>query len=136
MYISKISIKNFRGIKNQELNFTRFNTLVGKNDCGKSTIINAIKLFLNDEKVSNKDFNFYSLEKKDIEIELTLFDYQNDLLESYLIDGIKKDGFDSLVQDFVIDDSLKVKKVWNYSEATVISSKIYLECNDFVENPI
>ena len=64
MYISQIDIKNYRGIREETLKFSNFNTLIGRNDCGKSTIINAIKLFFNDEKITQKDFNFYQKEDK------------------------------------------------------------------------
>ena len=57
MKISKIKIKNYRWIREQELNFDKYNTLVWKKDCWKSTIINAIKLFFNNDKGSEKDFN-------------------------------------------------------------------------------
>lgn len=47
MYLSKISIKNFRSIKSIEINFQKdLNVFVGKNNTGKSTIIDAIRLVL------------------------------------------------------------------------------------------
>lgn len=47
MYLSKIHINNFRIIQNLELDFNEgLNLLVGENDSGKSTIIDAIKFVL------------------------------------------------------------------------------------------
>ncbi len=136
MYLSKIKIINFRGINLQELAFTRFSTLVGKNDCGKSTIINAIKLFFNDEKANRKDFNFYTKDTKDIEIEIEVSDYDPELLKTYIVGGEKTDGFEVVVKDFVHNSILRLKKTWKYSDAIECASTTYIFCNDFVETPI
>jgi predicted ATP-dependent endonuclease of OLD family len=136
MYISRISIKNFRGIKNQTLEFTKYNSLIGKNDCGKSTIINAINFFFNDEKASsNKDFNKYISKNKDITIEVEISEYNTLDLKPYLI-AEKDTGFDEVVQDYVIDGVLKVKKVWEFSDKAEISCKTYLFVNSFKDYDI
>lgn len=57
MRISKIILDNFRGYKHEEIDFNRFNCIVGKNDVGKSTIFEAIKWFL-DSSQNNADSNF------------------------------------------------------------------------------
>lgn len=69
MYIKTISIKNFRGIKDLELSFDkRFNVLIGENNSGKSTILDAIRVFLNygrqqsDFYIRKTDFRFSSPE--------------------------------------------------------------------------
>ena len=37
MYISKIEIENYRGIKEkEEINLSKFTSIIGKNDSGKS----------------------------------------------------------------------------------------------------
>lgn len=131
MYISKIDIKNYRGIKSDTLYFTKFNTFVGKNDCGKSTVINAIKLFFNDEKVSQKDFNYYQEEDKDIEITVTLSDYNSINLKSYLIKGEKEDGFEDIIQDYISDGNFVIKKAWNFTDNKEVSSKIEILVNNF-----
>ncbi len=70
MIIKKISIKNFRGIKelsNFELN--KYNVLVGKNDSGKSIILYALKAFF-DGKIDAKDI-FKGAGNEDAEIEVS-----------------------------------------------------------------
>lgn len=131
MYISNISIKNYRGIKHETLKFTRFNTLIGRNDCGKSTIINAIKLFFNDEKVSEKDFNIYLDEDKNIEIEVTIFDFDEENLKEYLVGGDKEDGFIEVVKDYLLDGTLVVKKIWQFKENGESSSEMFIRVTDF-----
>ncbi|MBN2663989.1 MAG: AAA family ATPase [Bacteroidales bacterium] len=51
MKISKIRIKNFRGYKeSSEIDFGNLTTIVGKNDIGKSTILEALDIFFNKSK--------------------------------------------------------------------------------------
>lgn len=63
MYLSKISIQNFRMFSNTtDVTFNKgLNLLVGENGCGKSTIIDAIRVLLNESEysrrgITSKDF--------------------------------------------------------------------------------
>lgn len=47
MKISKVSIKNFRSIKEAEIELTDFNILVGQNNCGKTNFFEALDWFFN-----------------------------------------------------------------------------------------
>ncbi|MGQ4876765.1 MAG: AAA family ATPase [Promethearchaeia archaeon] len=75
MYIDKLCIKNFRGIKRAILNFNPgINILIGSNNVGKFTILTAIDFLLNpyiqwwrNDKLS--EFDFWN---KDIENELII----------------------------------------------------------------
>lgn len=47
MIISKLYIKNFRGYKEQTIYLhDNLNVIIGKNDVGKSTILEALEIFL------------------------------------------------------------------------------------------
>ncbi|HEX7764281.1 MAG TPA: AAA family ATPase, partial [Cellvibrio sp.] len=50
MKLRKLSIKNFRGIGSAEIDMEDFTTLVGPNNIGKSTILHAIHLVLDNKK--------------------------------------------------------------------------------------
>lgn len=52
MRIARISIENFRGIKKGELLFPKYVVLAGDNNCGKSTVIEAIDLCLGPERLN------------------------------------------------------------------------------------
>ena len=51
MQIKTVKLKNFRGYKNETtINFENLTVLVGKNDSGKSTVLEALDIFFNDGK--------------------------------------------------------------------------------------
>lgn len=59
MYIEKLSIENFRGIKNANISFNKtINILIGSNNIGKSAIIDSLRLV----------FSYGSSQKRDIYI--------------------------------------------------------------------
>ena len=61
MKIHSITIENFRGYKNpMTIAFNDITVIVGKNDIGKSTILEALDLFFNDGKGAIK------FDKKDL----------------------------------------------------------------------
>ncbi len=77
MRISKINIKNFRGILEGEVRFDGHSVLVGDNNSGKSTVLEAIDLVLGPERLSKRpaidehDFyggNYIAAEDKPIPI--------------------------------------------------------------------
>ena len=62
MKIESIKIKNFRSYeKETEIRFDDLSVLVGKNDIGKSTILEALDIFFNDGtgvvKIDKNDLN-------------------------------------------------------------------------------
>lgn len=56
MYLSKLSIQNFRMFSDKvEVKFSKgLNLLVGENGCGKSTVIDAIRVLLSESEFSRK----------------------------------------------------------------------------------
>lgn len=56
VYITRIRIHNFRTILDQEISVQKFSLLIGPNNAGKSTILNAIRLFYGDINWSKEDF--------------------------------------------------------------------------------
>ncbi len=58
MPIQKITIKNFRSIKNAEIETNQLTTFVGHNDAGKSNILRALNLFFNGKTDPDVAFNF------------------------------------------------------------------------------
>lgn len=56
MKLSKITIQNFRSIESLEFNIHDFTSLVGQNNCGKSSILQAVFLFLKGAKPDHHDW--------------------------------------------------------------------------------
>jgi len=46
MYLSRLEIENFRGIRSAKLDFSETNILIGENDSGKTTLLEAICIIL------------------------------------------------------------------------------------------
>ncbi|WP_304509176.1 ATP-dependent nuclease [Anaerotignum sp.] len=75
MKLSKIKIKNFRTFEEEKtIDIYDFTSLIGANNCGKSTILKAIELFLNQEKPIDSDW--CKTCTGDIEITATFSDIQ------------------------------------------------------------
>jgi putative ATP-dependent endonuclease of the OLD family len=51
MLVSKLEIDGFRGIRDGEIQFAKFTTLVGPNNCGKTTIAEALALVLGRDRL-------------------------------------------------------------------------------------
>lgn len=90
MKIVRLSIKNFRGVKNAVIDFSGHTLLLGTNNVGKSTVCEAIDLVLGPERTSRyspvEEFDFYNAkylgednEPTPIEIELVAIDLSEDL---------------------------------------------------------
>lgn len=56
MYLSKLSMQNFRMFSDKtEVKFSKgLNLLVGENGCGKSTVIDAIRVLLSESEFSRR----------------------------------------------------------------------------------
>jgi len=61
MNLTKLEISNFRGIKNGELFFSDHSVLMGQNNSGKSTVIDAISLLLGRDRLVRNigDYDFF-----------------------------------------------------------------------------
>lgn len=67
MKLIKLKIKNFRCYKDEvEIKIDDLTTIIGKNDIGKSTILEALEIFFNNDlvKIESSDANVYSTDKK------------------------------------------------------------------------
>ena len=56
MKLINVNVENFRGISNASIKIDNFTTLVGGNNIGKSTILCAIKILLDNLKPTRDDW--------------------------------------------------------------------------------
>lgn len=58
MHISKLTLVNYRNFANATLRFNKgVNTIIGENGAGKSNVLRAIRLMLDDSMVRAVDFH-------------------------------------------------------------------------------
>lgn len=110
MEIKKLRIENFRGILNpREIKLRSFNVLIGRNDSGKSTVLKALDLFLNEPTFNPDHKNIHS---KSNEVSITLFLKTNQV--PIIIDESIETTFES--EDLLNDNGLlQIRKTWDTS---------------------
>lgn len=131
MYISKIALTNYRGVKERrEINLSRFSSIVGKNDAGKTIVLNAIASFLDVKSfsITTTDFN-----QTDQPIEME-FSFKSpdivELLSSKVKSKVKKtEGLEEFIQDFIFDETIVYKRITTKECKTWPSE--YILINDF-----
>lgn len=127
MKIAKLALRNFRGYSQVDVDFDEnFNVIIGKNDIGKSTILEALEIFFNNEtvKIDIDDCHVHATEKS-MSIQVS-FSPEN---KPYTTDTIPTD----LKKEFLLDrnELLSIKKTWDCSKdkITATSLKIHIVAN-------
>lgn len=127
MLIKSVIIENFRGYKgSHEITFENLTAFVGKNDVGKSSVLEALDIFFNDGKgvvkLDSTDINITTLNssvngKVDIVIGVKFYS---------LPDGIKIDEENktSLSQEYLLDEDGCLTILKHYPNAG--SAKIFI----------
>lgn len=118
-HITKLSIKNYRGIKELTHDFgnEKFIVLIGRGDSGKSTILSAIYAVLSPSwNMTFSDLDFYNQDTTNpIEIEATLKELPTELLTEskyglYIQNDFNEDGRQeelSIIIKLTVDDTLE-----------------------------
>ena len=79
MKLKQVRIQNFRCYEDITIEFDALTTIIGKNDIGKSTILEALEIFFNNEtvKIDSSDVNIHSGENKTVTITCDFIDLPN-----------------------------------------------------------
>ncbi|RKG35204.1 DUF2813 domain-containing protein [Acinetobacter guerrae] len=116
MKLISLEIKNFRCYKDEiSISFDNLTTFIGKNDIGKSTILEALEIFFNNDtvKITQDDLNIGS---SDTEVIITC--EFSDLPSKIILDsGVQT----NLKDEFLLNKNhnLKIKKVFDCSKKSV-----------------
>lgn len=116
MKLLSVELENFRCYKDKvKINFDNLTTIIGKNDIGKSTILESLEIFFNNDtvKISQDDLNIYASHK-----EISITCEFSELPTKLILDsGVET----SLHEEYLVnkDNSLKIKKVYDCSKKTV-----------------
>ncbi|MED1487974.1 ATP-binding protein [Bacillus smithii] len=128
MKLVKLILKNFRGYKNFSLDLNpNLNVLIGENDVGKSTILDALNIFFNDDaKVDVSDCNISAAEKV-IEIGAC---FSIDEGELVILDASNPT---SLKSEYLLNKNnlLEIRKVINASGKAITKSSVSVYLNAY-----
>lgn len=108
MYLSKVNIQNFKGIKSQEFSFdSKLNIIIGENGSRKTALIDAIRLLYNlgnpkkDYYISNDDFHF----------DKTTNTLNNRIEIRYIFDGLSTTEKGALYEYLVIEPTTEYAQI-------------------------
>ncbi len=124
MKLKTIYLKNFRCYKDEvRIEFDDLTTFVGKNDIGKSTILEGLEIFFNNElvKIEPSDANIHG--DKNVVITCDFCDLPSELI---LDSGEKTNLTDEYLT--ISNDILRIKKIYDCSKSKV-SSTVYIVAN-------
>lgn len=124
MKIDSIKIKNFRGYKEEvKIEFNDLTVFVGKNDIGKSTILEALDVFFNDGKgvikLDKTDVNVRGRKEEDLNIEISIC--FSELPEKIIIDSTVET---SLQDEFMLNDDGQLEVIKRYKNGG--AAKIFI----------
>ena len=125
MNLEYLKLKNFRGY-NQEtiIPFSNLTAFIGKNDAGKSSILEALEIFFNNGiVVCEKEDLSINVQGTNIEISCVFKDFPADIV----IDAAAPT---SLANEYLLnlDGRLEIKKIFSATAAKP-KDKIYIVCN-------
>lgn len=138
MYLKTLKLKNFRSYDSIEVEFDKnLNVIIGKNDIGKSTLLEALDIFFGQEKIKIDITDKNVFQGSEMSISCCLI---TDDDKEYLIDTDVKT---KLKEEYLLnkDGLLEIKKVWDCSKdkLTASSLKTYIVCEypkEFQDAPL
>lgn len=125
MKLKSVTVKNFRCYKESTtVEFGNMTTFIGKNDIGKSTILEALEIFFNNQivKIEQEDANIFS-DSNDVEI---ICEFSNLPAELTVDSGAKT----TLKEEYLLskNETLVIKKVYSCEKKTP-SSETFIIAN-------
>ncbi len=108
MKLKRVRLKNFRCYKEEAtFNIDDLTVFVGKNDIGKSTLLDALQIFFEEGKIDADDATING-DKEDVRIVCEFEDFPEDII-------IDTDYPTSLEKEFMLNDKkrLEIHKVYN-----------------------
>lgn len=136
MKIDSVKIKNFRGYADEtQILFNDLTVFVGKNDIGKSTILEALDIFFNDgkgvTKIDKSDVNVKLNNEGNQDIEITVI--FSELPEKIVIDSSVET---TLENEYLLNENhlLEIKKKYNNGGTAKVFIKALHPTNENCSN--
>lgn len=125
MKLKRLYLENFRSYKDLiSVDFENITTFIGKNDAGKSTILEALEIFFNNDivKIDRSDANVFSNSKK-VTIACDFTELPNELV-------LDSGENTSLKEEYLLidEDTMRIKKTYDCSKSKP-SEDIYIVAN-------
>jgi putative ATP-dependent endonuclease of the OLD family len=125
MKLIGVKIRNFRGYSSETyIKISDFTAFIGKNDAGKSTILEALEIFFNNSLVvcEREDLSI-DADCRDIEISCVFSNFDNDEI---IVDSTAPT---SLEEEYLLnsDGNIEIKKVFSTTAAKP-KPAIYIYC--------
>lgn len=132
MKIKTVKIKNFRSYKDEvEIEFGDLTAFVGKNDIGKSTVLEALDIFFNDSKgvikLDKDDVNKQALAVDDTETIISVC--FEELPTSIVIDSTNQT---TLQNEYLLNSNSKLEIIKKYSNGG--KEKVFVKANHPTNN--
>lgn len=127
MKIESIKIENFRGYKEEvKIKFDDLTVFVGKNDVGKSSVLEALDIFFNEGKGAVKlekdDINVINEKDENFEIKISVC--FNDLPERIIIDSTFET---TLMQEYLLNEEGNLEIIKKYKNGG--AAKVFVKAN-------
>jgi len=124
MILKKLILNNFRAYKNIEIEFdNKLNVVIGQNDIGKSTILEALEIFFNNDtvKIDISDYNVYATDN--IMSIGCVFEIEKD--KEYIIDTIPT----NLENEYLLNENglLEIHQIWDCSKNKLTAGSLKVE---------
>ncbi|MED4718400.1 ATP-binding protein [Bacillus badius] len=131
MELKQIYLRNFRGYEEVKIDFDHgMNVIIGKNDVGKSTIMDALELFFNGETKST----LVKAEVNDCNIDATVKEME--IAACFRLNEDEKISIDAsnvtnLSEEYLLnkDGLLEIKKIWDCSKVSINASSLRVLIN-------
>lgn len=124
MRLDAIKLKNFRGYSHETcIKFSDLTTFIGRNDVGKSSVLEALEIFFNNDLICcEKDDLSIGIEGENIEISCVFSDFPTEVT-------IDATATTTLSGEYLLnsDGKLEIKKV--FSPIARPKEKVYIVCN-------
>jgi predicted ATP-dependent endonuclease of OLD family len=127
MKIKRIKIKNFRSYKDEvEIEFGDLTAFVGKNDIGKSTVLEALDIFFNENKgvikIDKDDVNKQAITENDTEIVISVC--FEELPATIVIDSTNET---TLQSEYLLNSNNELEIIKKYPNAG--KEKVFVKSN-------
>ena len=130
MKLKKLYLENFRGFEKITIPFNdNLNVIIGKNDVGKSTVLEALEIFFNNEtvKIEIEDLKVGASPQMTIGV---VFEVEPE--KEYLIDAERKT---SLKDEYLLNEEglLEIRKTWDCPKSLTAKSLTTYIISDYLK---